>query len=227
MASCCYPPTPLLPLFLGGQSLSPSTFPSVASSPAVTTPLLPPFLVQRAPLWQREVLCALASGGPSFPTALCSGGHAPSLAWVAIGCPGHVRPAPPPWELVSQRCGRAAGVPCSVRAVPKSTRGSAVQETASELGVGPSATGSVFPPVWIHPRYEAGIPRKRLLSGRFWGSSHILKAAVRGASGVGGPRHPSGPALCADSGQGRSWSSHLEPRCGCTCRYMSLQLCSS
>lgn len=121
VASCCYPPTPLSPFFLGGQSLF-SLHPSVVSSPAVMAPLSPPFLVQRAPLWPREVLSALAPGGPSFPTALCSGGHAPSLAQVAIGCPGHVRPAPPPWELVSQQGSSIARVLCSVRALPKSAR---------------------------------------------------------------------------------------------------------
>lgn len=153
-------------------------------------PLSPPNLVQRVPLWPREVPSVLASGGPPFPTALCSGEHAPSLARVAIGCPGHVHPAPPPWELVSQPCS-STGVLCSVRALPKSARESRrCRKPPWSLEPDPVPQGRCSHLCGSILGIRLGIPRKRLLSGSFWGSSHILKAAPGEGIRCGKPQAP-------------------------------------
>lgn len=114
VASCCHPPSHCHPFSLAGHHPPLPRYPSFGGLlPAITPPLSPFFPGGRAPLWPRRVLSALESRGPSFPTALCSGGHAPSPERVAIGRPGHVNPAPPPWELASQLRGGTARVRCS------------------------------------------------------------------------------------------------------------------
>lgn len=145
----------------------------------------------------RRVPSALECSGPPFPTALCSGGHAPGPARAAIGRPGHVRRAAP---LPRGNCSPRRGGTAWVR------RRCALSNLRTELVVQKTASGvaqlhRVGVPTWadasqVFPRL--GLPGKPLLSGSFCGSSHILKTALREASGVDGPRPPA--ALLAPRG---------------------------
>nr|XP_044603617.1 putative E3 ubiquitin-protein ligase UNKL isoform X2 [Equus asinus] len=129
---------------LVGQSLSPSLSPCLPWPPPT---LSPSFLGGWAPFGE-EAASALPSRGPGSPRALCSGGHAPSPARPAIGRPGHVRPPrprgnwPPAAAAAAARCARSV-----IRAERVGGAGRRL-----DPGVGPSSTGSVFPPVWIHLR---------------------------------------------------------------------------
>lgn len=199
---CCHAPPPMSHLV--GQSLSPSLSPCLPWPPPT---LSPSFLGGRAPFGE-EAASALPSRGPGSPRALCSGGHAPSPARPAIGRPGHVRPPrprgnwPPAAAAAAARCARSV-----IRAERVGGAGRRL-----DPGVGPSSTGSVFPPVRIHLRYFFGWGFEESDSlPEVSGSSHIPEDALRGL-GCGRPQAPSCPAPRGTVDRpGRPGSSHVEP----------------
>lgn len=217
-----WPPPPLSPPFIGRRSVSSSA-------------VMPPHQCHTLLGSHSPRLCHPAFRGllPRCHSPSSAGGHPlgrrPPLrshpAVLGLPVPFVLADTPPPRRgprlAVRVTCARPAPVgtglrrrrlrPLGVRSVIRAERvGGAGRRL--DPGVGPSSTGSVFPPVRIHLRYFFGWGFEESDSlPEVSGSSHIPEDALRGL-GCGRPQAPSCPAPRGTVDRpGRPGSSHVEP----------------